>query len=242
MSFVFEERGADAPLVQTIWRTDSERARVFTSVAVSRWEIVVTRRRGRTSVAVRGPETRATRAPVPGEARFFGIAFEHGAWMPALPPGDLVDGAVELPLAGTRSFWLDGRAWEIPTFDNADTFVARLARRGLLVFDRTVGDVLRGESRSRQSTRTLRRRTLEATGLTPTLIRRIDQARKATALLQRGLSIADVVAEAGYFDQSHLHRALVRFAGQTPAVIRRAGGFADMSLSYKTHEFARDYG
>jgi hypothetical protein len=43
MSLSFEERPSDVPLVHTVWRTQSERAAAFTSVAVSRWEVVLTR-------------------------------------------------------------------------------------------------------------------------------------------------------------------------------------------------------
>ena len=91
------------------------------------------------------------------------------------------------------------------------------------------------------SARTLRRRCLRATGLTPGLIRQIDRARQATALLQRGVSILDTVNETGFFDQPHLTRALRRFMGQTPGEILRANGFANMSLSYKTREFDGRY-
>lgn len=238
MTLVFEERPSDLALVQTVWRTQSERARTFTSVAVSRWEMVLTRQQGRTTLSVRGPETAATRAPIPPDAEFFGIAFNHGAFMPLLPPAELVDGGINLPAAGSRSFWLHGRAWQFPTFDNADAFVQRLVRAGLLVQDRVVDDALRGRP-MRLSRRSVRRRFLRATGLTPGVICQIDRARQATALLQSGVSIADTMDATAYFDQPHLTRALRRFAGHTPAEIARMNGIADMSLSYKTREFSR---
>jgi len=238
MGFDFEERASDVPLVQTVWRTQSARAGAFTSVAVSRWEMVLTRRKGRTTLTVRGPETRATRAPIPSDAEFFGIAFNHGAFMPELSPEALVDGAINLPQAGSRSFWLHGRAWQFPSFDNADTFVQRLVREGLLVRDPVVDEALRGRPTG-LTPRSVRRRVLRATGLRPGVIRQIDRARQATALLQRGVSIIDTVNETAYFDQPHLTRALRRFAGHTPAEIARMNGFADMSLSYKTREFSQ---
>ena len=240
MSFAIVERASDVPLVQTVWRTHSERAGTFCSVAVSRWEMVITRLAGQTTLTVRGPETTATQAEIPPEGEFFGIAFEHGAFMPHLLPADLVNGGITLPPAGGRSFWLNRRAWQFPSFENADTFVRRLVRDGVLVFDRVLADALSGRP-SKLAPRTLRRRCLQATGLTPGSIRQIDRARQATALLQRGVPILDAVAHAGYFDQPHLTRALVRFVGLTPGEILRANGFAEMSLSYKTREFERRY-
>jgi AraC-like DNA-binding protein len=239
MSFTFEERPSDVPLVQTVWRTHSERAGgAFTSVAVSRWEMVLTKLKGSTTLTVRGPETRATRAPIPADAEFFGIAFNHGAFMPDLPAEDLVDGAINLPQAGPNSFWLHGRAWRFPSFDNADTFVRRLVREGVVAHDRVVDETLR-EQPVGLSPRSVRRRFLRATGLTAGAIRQIDRARQATALLQRGVSILDTVNATGFFDQPHLTRALRRFIGHTPAEILRMDGFADMSLSYKTTEFSQ---
>jgi AraC-like DNA-binding protein len=238
MTFTIEERASDAPLVQTFWRTQSELTQEFTSVAVSRWELVITRQQGTTTVGIRGPETRATRAPIPRNAEFFGISFAYGAFMPNHAPESLVDGGVLLPTASKRSFWLDGRAWEIPTFENADIFVSRLVRHGIVVRDHLVAETLAGRTDSKLSERTLRRRCLQATGLTPGLIRQIDRARYATTLLQRRVSILDTVAEAGYFDQAHLTRSLRRFIGHTPAQILQMGSAAEMSVSYKTREFA----
>jgi hypothetical protein len=238
VSFTIEERESEVALVDTIWCAESGQGGVFSSVAVSRWEFVVTKLEGRTSIALRGPETKATRAIVPPEGEFFGIAFEHGAFMPDLPPAGLVDGALMLPAAGDRSFWLKGRAWQIPTFENADTFVRRLVRAGVLVRDPMVGDLLRGRPFAASSARTLRRHCERATGLTPGLVRQIRRARRAAALLQRGTSILDVVSEAGFFDQPHLTRALGRFMGRTPAQIRAVSGPGEMSLWYKTREFS----
>ena len=236
MSFTIAERESDVRLVETIWRAESERGGAFSSVAVSRWELVVTKLEGRTTLTLRGPETKATRAIVPPEGEFFGIAFEHGAFMPDLPPAGVVDAALTLPAAGDRSFWLKGRAWQFPTFENADTFVRRLVRAGLLVRDPMVGDVLRGQPPAAVSERTLRRHCQRATGLTPGLVRQIQRARQATALLQSGVSILDAVAEAGFFDQPHLTRALRRFMGRTPAEIQSASGLGRMSLWYTTRE------
>jgi AraC-like DNA-binding protein len=234
MSFVFDERRSDSPLVETIWRTESGPAGTFTSVAVSRWEMVVTRQPGRLRFTVRGPETRATPSPIPGEAEFVGVVFKHGVFMPRLPGDALVDRALDLPGATHRCFWLQGSAFPCPTFDSIDTFVHRLVRAGVLTFDPLVDAVLRGEQRAN---RTVRRHVRRATGLTLGAIRQIDRARQAAALLQQGLSVIETVHETGYFDQPHLTRSLKRLIGHTPAELLRLGGDAEMSLSYKTEEF-----
>jgi hypothetical protein len=216
--FAFEQRPSDSPFVEKVWRTRGQPAEAFISVAVPRWELVVTRQRGATSLTVRGPETKATTAPIPADADFFGIQFSLGSFTPALPLGQLADGSITLPAATGRSFWLDGSAWQLPDYDDADVFVNRLVRRGLLVRDPVVEDALRGRP-GELSPRSVQRRVRRATGLTPIAIRQIERARQAVELLDLGVPIVEAVRRAGYADQAHMTRALRRFVGQTPGQI-----------------------
>ena len=220
--FVFEEaRPADSPFVETIWRTRSGRAGLFTSVAASRWEVVISTFEGRTVVTARGPETGASEAEFPADAEFFGITFKLGAFMPHLPVKTLLDRRdATLPGASGNSFWLCGSAWKVPTFENADAFVERLVRRGILVRDPAVEEAARGGAPG-MSVRSLQYRFLRATGLTHKKIQQIERAHEAVSLLEGGSSIADAAFELGYFDQAHLTNSLKRFVGRTPAQISR---------------------
>ena len=234
MIFNFEERPSDSPFVERIWRAQSERTGDFLSVAASQWEMVVSRYHGETTVTVRGPETKATPMHVTlVGSEFFGIVFKYGAFMPHFPVSDLVDGDVDLPDASGKSFWLNGSAWQFPNYENADTFVDRLTRAGLLVRDPLVESALRGEP-PELSPRSIQRRVLQATGLTQGSIRQIERARYATTLLQEGISILDTVDLAGYADQAHLTRALKYLIGKTPAQIIRKSEPEQMSLLFKT--------
>ncbi len=223
MHFTFEYRPSDSPFVETIWRTESEDAGTFTSLATIQSEMVVQKLQGQTYIAMRGPETKASLALCPEDGEFFGITFKLGTFMPHLPPNRLVDGAKILPEALSQSFWLHGSAWEIPTFDNVDIFVNRLIREGLLVRDPIVDAVLQ-EQRQEVSLRSVQRRFLRATGLTHGTVHQIERAHHAVALLEQGVSILDTVDIAGYADQPHLTRSLKRFIGQTPAQIITTNG------------------
>jgi hypothetical protein len=193
----FEERHSDSPFVEKVWRTHSGQAGSFTSLAASQWEMVVTKQRGKTTLTVRGPETKATPADCPADAEFFGIVFKPGAFMPHLPLSKLRDrNDLTLPEAASQSFWLNGSAWQFPAYDSADTFVNRLIRDGLLAHDRVVDTVLQGGLHD-LSMRTVRRRFLRATGLTYNAICQIERARLAMTLLQQGMSILDTVYAAG---------------------------------------------
>ena len=115
MIFTFEERPSDSPFVERIWRAHSERAGSFLSVAASHWEMVVTRQNGKTMLTVRGPETKATPLDCSADGEWLGIRFKLGTVMPHLPASNLVDGAVNLPDAGSRSFWLHRRFVQLVT-------------------------------------------------------------------------------------------------------------------------------
>src|ERR1043165_7138520 len=204
MLFTFEERLSDSPFVERIWQAQSERTGCFLSVAASQWEMVVSKCRDETTITVRGPETKATSMNVTlVGAEFFGIIFKYGAFIPKLPVGNLVDGDVNLPDASSKSFWLNGSAWQFPNYENADTFVERLVREDLLVCDPMIQPALRGVPQE-LSPRSIQRRFLQATGLTQGSIRKIERARHATLLLQQGVSILDAVDQVGYSDQAHL--------------------------------------
>lgn len=218
MNFIFEERPSDSPLVEAIWRTQSVGGGSFISTAASRWEMVVTKQKEKITFSIRGPETRASPAPIPEDAEFMGIIFKQGAFMPHIPKRDLVNDALHLVGTSGNSFWLQGGTWEIPNFENADTFVNRLIHQELLLQDQVVDDVLRGRTQD-LSLRSVQRRFLYATGLTYKAIQQIERARHALALLQSGIPIPETAYRAGYFDQPHLTRSLKLFAGQTPAQI-----------------------
>ena len=234
MIFGFEERPSDSPLVECVWRTRAEQAGPFVSVAASHWEMVVTRYQGKTTLTVRGPEATATPAICRWTgAEFFGIVFKLGAFMPHLPPGRVTNRSdANLPEASNNSFWLNGSAWQYPAYENADTFVDRLVRDGLLACEPAVEAALWGRLKD-MSIRTTERRFLRATGLTQGAIRQIERARHAAMLLQRGASILDTVFETGYFDQAHLTRSLTRFVGQTPTQITDGCRSVQLSLLYK---------
>src|SRR6185369_1101873 len=147
MLLTFADRPSDSPFVERVWRSHSEQAGVFHSVASCHWGMVVTRLKGRTFLTVRGPETKATMADCPAEGEWFGVYFKLGTFMPLMRSGDLRDrNDVTLPNGTNRSFLLNGSAWEFPTFENMETFVSRLVRRGLIMADRTVAGVLQRDT------------------------------------------------------------------------------------------------
>ena len=234
MKLIFDERPSDSPFVERIWRTRSERVETFISVAVSQWELVVWTQDGKTQMTVRGPETHATYAPVPENAEFFGIFFKHGTYMPHLPFTQLINEGIDLPAAGSQTFWLNGSTWQFPTYDNADTFVNRLVQEGLIAYEPNVEAALKGVLPDDYSLRTTQRRFLRTAGMSLNAVRKIERARYAASLLRHGNTIQDTVFGAGYFDQAHMTHALKRLIGQTPAQLMDATRPVQLSFTYNT--------
>ncbi len=214
-------RESDSPYVETIMhgRTLSDDSPI--RPAECHWHMVFVRKDGEARVVFVGPWTTAGVAHYGEGAEILWVKFELGTFMPHLPAGRFLDTETVLPGASSRSFWLKGSAWEFPDHENAETFVDRLVRNGVLVRDPLVDAVLRGRAQG-LSLRTVRHRFLRATGLTQSRIRQVERAQRAVTLLQRGKQISDAVHEVGYFDQPHLTRSLKQWVGHTPAQILRA--------------------
>lgn len=226
------DRPSDSPYIERVWSCHSDAGGSFLAVASTHWELVVTRLAGETTVTLHGPETRAREVQCPANGEWFAIRFKAGTFMPALPVTKLLNGNdVDLPRAFRNRFRLDGTAWELPADDTAETFVARLARRGLITRDPAVTAVLDGDFPAIANRRT-QRHFLLATGMSHTALRQIERARRATQLLREGFSPTEAALETGYFDQAHLTRSLHRLIGLTPARIAR--GERQLSFLYKT--------
>ena len=219
MNLLFDERASDSPIVEFIWQTQSDHAGQFISQATTLWEMVIMTYEGETNVAIRGLETEASQAEYPAGAEFFGISLKLGAYIPHLPLEKLSNrNDLILPMASSKSFWLAGSAWEIPTFDNADVFINRLMRQNMLTIDPVVEMMLNNHPLP-LSLRTAQRRFRHATGVTHKTILQIERAKRSWELIKNGVPILDTAYEMGYYDQSHLTNALKRFMGETPAQI-----------------------
>jgi len=231
---LFEDRPSDSPYVERIWRSRCDDPGTFTSLALNRWQLVVWRdARGEPHFTIRGSETHATPAYAPPHDGWVGILLTPGTFLSPLCATSLVDSAVTLPDATSTRFWLHGSAWQFPDYENADTFIARLVREGLLAREPVVEAALHNRLRG-LSPRTAERRFLRATGLTQGTVRQIERARYAATLLRQGASILDTVARAGYYDQPHLTRAMRHFIGQTPAQLDGRRESEQLSYLYKT--------
>jgi hypothetical protein len=213
MNAVFEGRTSDSPYIDMVWRGHVLHDYAPVCPADTCWNLLFIRRGRNWLVTAEGATTQCVPKTQPDDTEFLVIKFRLGVYMPHLAADRLVNGDALLPNGAGKSFWLNSSLWQYPSYDNAEVFVNRLASEGVLAHEPTV---ISGAPDER-SPRTIRRRCLRATGLTPRLIHQICRAKAAARMLTEGTAILDVVYQAGYADQPHLTRAMRRFVGFTPA-------------------------
>lgn len=216
MSIVYEERQSDSPYIETVTHGYTVCDGSTIRPAEFHWHMVFVRHHGGMRPLAVGPWSKAGTVSWLEGAEILWIRFTPGTFLSHLPVRKLLDKETLLPEAAGASFWLNGSAWQMPDYDNVETFVARLAREDGLVRDPVVDAALKDQPQD-ISPRTMRHHFLHSTGLTRSHIRQVERAQRAAALLRQGVSILDTVHEAGYFDQPHLTRSLKAFIGKTPA-------------------------
>jgi AraC-like DNA-binding protein len=213
-----EERLSDSPYVEKIGRIQVDSDYSPLCPADVHWNMLLVRYQGKTSLSVWGPMTKAALMPFVEGAEFLFIQFKLGTFIPRFPVRNLLDAGTILPEANSKTFWLNGAAWQFPGYENAEAFVAKLVREELLLREPIVEALIQNQPQS-VSLRSAQRRFLQATGLSQRYFRYVERARRAAVLLQQGVSILDTVYEVGYADQAHMTRSLKRLIGQTPTQI-----------------------
>ncbi len=220
MSIRVEERLSDSPYVEKIMHGWTVRDGSSIRPAECHWHMVFRKQNGTLHPLVVGALPTAGVAAWGEGAELLWIKFRLGTFIPHLPAKQFINVERSLPDASSQSFWLHGSAWQYPTYENVDTFVARLARANVLCFDPVVNAALQDQTQT-LSARTIRHRFLQTTGLSQSYIRQMARAQQAAERLQQGGAILDAVYDLGYFDQPHLTRALKQFVGHSPAQLIR---------------------
>lgn len=216
MTIVAEARESDSPYIECVTRGHTLCAGSVIRPAETNWHMVVLKIDGVARVLAVGPWTSSGVVSYGAGGELLWLKFKLGTFLPHAPTRDWTDRETLLPSASRRAFWLGKSSWEVPTFENVETFVERLVHADVLAHDPLVPAALSAEPPAIPE-RTLRHRFLRATGQTQTHIRQFARARQAADLLAQGESIPDVMFQLGYYDQPHLTRSLKRFIGTTPA-------------------------
>jgi Helix-turn-helix domain len=228
----FEDRKSTSPFVERIWRCKSGTGGTFLSMAEGNIELVITRLPGFLAVTLRGPVSKGTLVECPPDGEWLAIRFRLGTYLPRITTVALMDHQdMQLPVLASGGFWFCDLTWEIPDYENAEVFVDRLARAGVIARSHATDAAVEGDV-DWMSRRSVQRHFRRVTGMTFSSHQQIQRARHAASLLMSGSSILDATFAAGYFDQAHLTRSMKQLVGMTPARLLRER--PQLSFSYKT--------
>lgn len=184
------------------------------------WDIAIIRRGDNVQVLRTGLTTRAVTFRHEADDEILVISFKPSSFMPIMPGEIMRDEGVLLEPFGRRDFWIGSEVREIPSFDNAEAFVARLVRDGIVESSDIVASIVEGQPKA-MSERTMQRHFLRTTGLTYKAFTVIERAQQAVSLLRMGRPAADVAFALGFSDQAHMINSLKAIMGQTPGEIAR---------------------
>jgi AraC-like DNA-binding protein len=210
-----EERLVESPYIEWVAHGYTVADGLEMRPAEYNWHLIFTRYGGVLRVLVVGALEAARPLSYVAGAETLWIRFKVGTYMPKLPAPAILNQEINLLEGSGSNFWLKDKVWEIPSFENADTFVEHLARAGAVTYDPLIETALRNELDD-ASERTIRYRFQHSTGLRQNYIRQIQRAQRAAELLHHGNSILSTAHELGYADQPHLTRSIKRLLGYTP--------------------------
>ena len=232
MLLEFDDRKSNSPYVERVWRCRSRAGGNFLSMAEGNIELVITRLPGFVAVTLRGPVSQGAFVQCPPHGEWLAIRFRLGTHFPRIATASLADrNDVHLPVLATGRFWFSGLSWEIPSFDNAEDFVARLAVARIITRNDATDAVIEGDV-PWMSRRSVQRHFRRVTAMTLGSFQQIQRARHGAMLLMEGKTVLDAAYEAGFADQAHMTRALKHRIGLTPARLARER--PQLSFSFKT--------
>jgi hypothetical protein len=222
MQKIAEIRLSDSPFIQSVTHVRYTADNVDVEPPDGHWAIVVLKHLDKTHVLHTGTVTKPVILHFEKDDEYIGITFKPSTFLPRFPATQMLNTGMYLPQVSKQNFWLGNSAWEIPTFDNAESFVNKLVDNGLLATDDIVDSILNDLPKA-FSLRSIQRHFLRTTGITLKYFRQIQRARQASVLLQKGSTPLEAALATGYYDQSHMTNSLKKIMGKTPLEIIQSG-------------------
>lgn len=217
MAAMKQTRGSDSPFISGVTRRAYD-GNPGVTVPDCCWDILVVKFQGETQIILTGAITQPIPLEFPEGTEVMNITFETGTFFPEFPAPKMLNLGLEMPKAGPNKMWIGSEVVEIPNFDNAEEFVAKLYSNGIMKNDKLVGKMLEGEPMA-ASDRSVQRHFMQTTGMTMKFIQQVQRAQLAVDLIKSGERLIDVAHKLGFTDQAHMTRSLKGIMGITPAAV-----------------------
>lgn len=217
MSQIHQSRYSDSVFIDRVWTSQNIADGVYLATPDGSWDIIVLIQPGKPrGVMLTGQATEPANVPYAAGTSSTVVSFAAGAYLPGYPGKKMLNLVEMLECPDENHFILDGKVFEIPTFESAEVLVDAMAREGVLKMDDVVASILNGDSRA-LSNRAKQRHFLAVTGLTRKSLEQIRRAQEAVRQLQTGKKPIDVAVETGFADQSHLAKSLKKIMHKKPS-------------------------
>lgn len=212
-------RASSSPLIDRVWHTENMTDGVYIATPDCAWDLLALRMQdGTRMMMLAGQQTRFLEVPYVAGTSSVVISFTASAYLVGMSGDELLDATSMLPNDGKDGFVLLGHTFEFPEYNTAEALVKSMVNAGILRQDDVVASVLEGQPRA-MSSRTMQRHFHEVTGISRKGLDKIRRAQEAVKMLQAGTATAEVAAEVGYTDQSHLAKDLKKIMGSGAATI-----------------------
>lgn len=208
-----ESRKSTNQLIDRVWRSENIEDGVYVATPDCAWDLLALKfQDGARMMMLAGQQTKFSDVPYKAGTSAVVISFTASAYLVGLKGDELVDAAVMLPNKDEGHFILLDHVFAFPEYENAEELVVAMVGAGILKQDDVVASVLEGRPKA-MSSRTMQRHFHEVTGISRKALDKIRRAQDAVKMLQAGTATAEVAAEVGYTDQSHLTKDLKKIMG-----------------------------
>jgi len=206
-------RLSKSPLIDRIWHTENITDGVYIATPDCAWDLLALKLPdGSRMMMLAGQQTKYLEVPYAAGTSAVVISFAASAYLAGYKGDELVDTTTVLPNDDPGHFMLLGHTFAFPEYETAEALIQSMVNANILQQDDTVASVLEGRPKA-MSNRTMQRHFHEVTGISRKTLNKIRRAQDAVRMLQAGTATAQVAAEVGYTDQSHLTKDLKKIMG-----------------------------
>lgn len=206
-------RSSPSPLIDRVWHSENITDGVYIATPDCAWDLLALRLQdGTRRMMLAGQQTKYLDVPYMAGTSAVVISFTASAYLVGLKGDELVDATIMLPNDEAGHFILLNHAFAFPDYETAEELAKSMIGAGILKQDDVVASVLEGRPKA-MSSRTMQRHFHKATGISRKALDKIRRAQDAVKMLQAGTATAEVAAEVGYTDQSHLTKDLKKIMG-----------------------------
>jgi AraC-like DNA-binding protein len=204
------------PWIDTVWQTLCLTEGVYKATPDGSWDLIRSiAPDGKSVVFLSGQATEPVEVPYREGESSVVISFAAHVYL----AGDRevrTGAAVRLLEAKGEGFLLDGVAFPLPTFLNAESLVDGMIGAGLLLSDDIVAKAFTAKPRA-ASRRSVQLHFRKTTGITQKDFQLIRRAQEAVRRLKDGETAAAVAIDLGYTDQPHMIKSIKKIMGALPS-------------------------